>query len=119
MGSRRWFLLAVVVLLVGGFALPDDAFARGGRGGGRGGRGRGGGRGGRNGDDGQPLDRKALIETVEGDMRNLDRDLRFQGGRRANFEGILRQRREEVLARHRHMGEDSRRDEDARREVSR
>jgi hypothetical protein len=114
-------LLILVVLLVVGMALPEDAFARGGRGGGRGGRGgRGGGRGRFKGKDGKDIvDRAALIETAEGEMHGEDRENRFQNGRKSDFETILKARREEVLARHRRMGEDTRRQEDSRLEVAR
>jgi len=113
-------LLAVlVVLLVLGMALPDDAFARGGGRGGRGGRG-GGGRGRFKGRDGKEIvDRAALIETAEAEMHNEDRENRFQSGRKSDYDAVLASKREEVLARHRRMAEDTRRQEDSRLEVSR
>lgn len=120
MKKRHWFLVALVALLAGGAALPDSAFARGGGGGGRGGGrgGRGGARGKRN-RDGKELDRRGVIEALEEEMRAEDRDQRFTTGRRANFDTGHRERREEVLARHRRRGEDARRSDDGRLEVGR
>ncbi len=117
MRTEKVLLLVLVALLVGGLALPVDAFARGG-GGGKGGRGKGG-RGKYKGKDGKDIDRPTLIETAEGDMHAADRDGRFQSTRKSDFDAVLRSKREEVLAKHRHMGEDSRRQEDSRLEVSR
>ena len=116
--------LLILVALLGGLAVPEGALARGGGGGGRGGGGRGGGgrgggRGGFKGRNGDDLDRKGLIEVAEEDMRNSDRDQRFATGRKADFDMVQRTKREEVLARHRRMGEDSRRQEDARLDVGR
>jgi hypothetical protein len=124
MRTEKVLLLVLAALVVGGLALPVDALARGGGGGGGGGGhgghgGHGGGRGKYKGKDGKDIDRPTLIETAETDMHNGDRDARFQSARKSDFEAVLKAKREEVLARHRHMGEDSRRQEDSRLEVSR
>jgi hypothetical protein len=52
-------------------------------------------------------------------MHTSDRDKRFQSGRKSTFDEVQRTKRNEVLDRHRRMGEDSRRQEDSRNEVSR
>ena len=106
------------ILLLGGalaalaLLVPEETFARGG--GGR----RGGGRG-KKGKGGEVLDRKGLVHESEDEMRNADRDLRLLTGRRGHLDAVLAERRQEVLVRNRHRGEDARRDQDARREVSR
>ncbi len=121
MRAEKVLLLVLAGLVAGGLALPVDALARGGGGGGHGGGhgGHGGGRGKYKGKDGKDVDRPTLIETAEVDMHNADRDSRFQSSRKADFEAVLKAKREEVLAKHRHMGEDSRRQEDSRLEVPR
>jgi len=123
MRLKRVLLLLCVAILGGGIALPEGALARGGGGGGggRGGGGRGGaGRGkGKKGSDGQPMDRPQLLEKAEADMHLSDREARFQSGRKATFDEVQKTKREEVLSRHRRMGEDSRRQQDSRIEVVR
>lgn len=119
MKLERLLLVGLVLVLAAGMAVPDNALARGGgggRGGGRGGKGRGGK--GRKGRDGKAPDRKDLITQIEGDLREADRDDRVFDGRKADFEAGSRDRREEVLARHRRRGEDARRSSDVRPEVS-
>jgi hypothetical protein len=110
-------LLPFAALLAGGAALSPKAEARGG-GGGRSGGGRGG-RGGRKGRDGGPLTRPELIQQTEAEMFAADKDGRLAAGRKASFEGIQKEKREDVFARHRRQGEDSRRQQDARSEVAR
>ena len=118
--KRCWILLAIAALLAGGLSLSGDAFARGGGGGGRGGgRGGGGGARGKRSKNGKQLDRKELIEQLEEEMRAADRDQRFTTGRKTNFETGHRERRVEVLARHRRRGEDARRSDDSPPEVGR
>lgn len=135
MRLNKILLLVGVAVMAGGLALPDDAFARGGGGGGgrggggggggaggagRGGGGRGTGRGGRGKKgDGSQMDRPSLIEKAEEDAHTADRESRFQSGRKATFDEVQRAKREEVLTRHRRMGEDSRRQQDSRIEVAR
>lgn len=119
---KKMLLMMGLAMLAGGGALSESAQARGGGGGGgRGGGGRGGaGRGkGKRGADGNPMDRSQTIESGETEMRNADRERRFQGGRKATFDEIQKTKRGEVLDRHRRMGEDSRRQQDSRGEVTR
>jgi hypothetical protein len=118
MRLEKALLLVVVALLVGGMVIPEDAFARGGRGGGGRG-GRGGGRGKYKDKGGKEIDRPALIEMAETDMRAADRDQRFQASRAADFEAVLAMKRGEVFARHRRQGENSRNQQDSRLEVPR
>jgi hypothetical protein len=126
MRLKRVLLLLCVAILGGGVALPEGALARGGGGGGGGGGRGGGGRGGggrgkgkRGGGEGQPMDRAQLLEKAEADMHLSDREVRFQTGRKATFDEVQKTKREEVLSRHRRMGEDSRRQQDSRIEVVR
>ncbi len=120
MKIERLLLVGLVLVLAAGMAIPDPALARGGggKGGGRGGRGGGRGGKGKRGRDGEQMDRKTLITSLEGDLREDDRNDRILDGRKANFEDGGRERREEVLARHRRRGEDARRSADVRSEVS-
>jgi hypothetical protein len=120
--KRVLVLLPLAALLVGGAGLSPKAEARGGGGGGgRGGGGRGGaGRGGRGkGGSGGPLTRPELIQQGEAEMFAADKDGRLAAGRKASFDGIQKEKREDVFARHRRQGEDSRRQQDARSEVAR
>lgn len=122
MRLKKMLLLLGLAILTGGGALSESAQARGGGGGGgRSGGGRGGaGRGkGKRGSDGQPMDRPQLIEAGEAEMHTADRDRRFQSGRKSTFDEVQKAKRNEVLDRHRRMGEDSRRQQDSRNEVSR
>jgi len=119
---KKMLLMLGLAMLAGGGALSESAQARGGGGGGgRGGGGRGGaGRGkGKRGSDGQPMDRPQLLEAGEAEMHTADREKRFQSGRKATFDDVQKTKRNEVLDRHRRMGEDSRRQQDSRNEVSR
>ena len=122
---NRILLMLGLAVLAGGGALVESAMARGGGGGGGGGGRGGGGRGGagrgkgKRGADGNPMDRSQTIESGETEMRNADRERRFQGGRKATFDEIQKTKRGEVLDRHRRMGEDSRRQQDSRGEVTR
>jgi len=112
MSWQRRVLLVGGVLAVLALLVPEELLARGGggrRGGGRGKKGRGG----------EVLDRKGLVQESEEEMRNADRDLRLQTGRRGHLDSLLEEQRREVLVRNRHRGEDARRDLDARREVAR
>jgi hypothetical protein len=121
MRSKNLAVFALLALLTGGaiLVMVDDADARGGGRGGRGGGGRrGGGRGRYGRKDGGEVDRPDLIKLAEEEMRNSDRDERFSSGRKAVFDDVLQRKREEVMARHRRMGEDTRRAADARIEVS-
>ena len=108
---QRRILLFLGALAVIAMRVPEESFARGG-GGRRGGRGK-------KGKGGEVMDRKGLVNESEDEMRNADRDLRLLSGRRAHLDAVLAERRQEVLVRNRHRGEDARRDGDARREVSR
>jgi hypothetical protein len=120
MKLNRTVLVMLALALSGGLVAPDSAMARGGGGkggGGRGGKGKGGKRG--KGKDGKQMDRKGLIAQLETEMRESDRDERMTDGRKDNFDEGQRERREEVLARHRRRGEDARRATDSRNEVSR
>jgi hypothetical protein len=125
MRIKKLLLLLGLALLAGGGALSESAHARGGGGGGGGGGRGGGGRGGagrgkgKKGSDGNPMDRAQTIEAGESEMHTSDRDKRFTSGRKSTFDDIQKTKRNEVLDRHRRMGEDSRRQQDSRNEVSR
>ena len=108
---NRRILLGLAALLAAAMLVPEDAEARGG-GGRRGGKGK-------RGKNGEVLDRRGVIDEAEDTMRNSDRDRRLLEGRKAHLDGTLAERRQEVLDRNRRRGEDSRRDRDSQREVSR